>query len=146
MRAHYFQQSRVKQAVSVVKLQLNNDTAAFGALQELEELATMDLNVQESLQIWTISRMTETTIRWRIEDFFISGYESLEELLAICGGSMMICEKPNAIEDGDENWTLSTPEVPKHGNLYLYFRIGRIIDSISRICVCANVPSLKYKI
>ena len=59
MRAHYFQQSRVKQAVSVVKPHLNNDTAAFGALQELEELATMDLSVQESLQIWTISQMTE---------------------------------------------------------------------------------------
>ncbi|XAR63954.1 hypothetical protein NMG60_11024123 [Bertholletia excelsa] len=40
-------QDRIKQAVSVVKPHLNSETAviALGALQELEELATMDLSV-----------------------------------------------------------------------------------------------------
>ncbi|KAL7192445.1 hypothetical protein ACSBR2_024308 [Camellia fascicularis] len=46
-------QSRVKQAISMVKPHLNNETAvsAIVALQELEELATMDMNAPLNVQV-----------------------------------------------------------------------------------------------
>ncbi|KAF5957891.1 hypothetical protein HYC85_005116 [Camellia sinensis] len=49
--AHF--QSRVKQAISMVKPHLNNETAvsAIAALQELEELATMDMNAPLNVQV-----------------------------------------------------------------------------------------------
>ncbi|KAL7192444.1 hypothetical protein ACSBR2_024308 [Camellia fascicularis] len=49
--AHF--QSRVKQAISMVKPHLNNETAvsAIVALQELEELATMDMNAPLNVQV-----------------------------------------------------------------------------------------------
>lgn len=45
------QQSRVKQAVSVVKPYLNPDAViAVGALQELEELASLDVSMPAAVQ------------------------------------------------------------------------------------------------
>ncbi|XP_058227611.1 histone H1-like [Rhododendron vialii] len=48
-----FFKSRIKQAVITVKPHLNPETAlsGFGALQELEELATMDLNAPLNVQV-----------------------------------------------------------------------------------------------
>lgn len=48
-----FFKSRIKQAVITVKPHLNPETAlsAFGALQELEELATVDLNGPSNVQV-----------------------------------------------------------------------------------------------
>lgn len=50
---HFLQKSRIKQAVITVKPHLNPETAlsGFGALQELEELATMDLNAPLNVQV-----------------------------------------------------------------------------------------------
>lgn len=48
----FLQQSRIKQAVSVVKPYLNTETAviAVGALQELEELASLDISTPVTVQ------------------------------------------------------------------------------------------------
>ncbi|MFZ8340948.1 hypothetical protein ACO1LU_14180, partial [Staphylococcus aureus] len=50
-RVEHFQ-SRIKQAVSVVKPYLNTETAviAVGALQELEELASLDISTPVTVQ------------------------------------------------------------------------------------------------